>query len=179
MSLTPAWAPNLHPLLVHFPITLLIAAIMVDLTNLLMPTRPAVRETATLLYCIGSLLAMAAYFSGLDAAKAMLVSPATGIALTDHFTWADRTTWFFVFFASVRLAASYIWRPTNSWIMVGMFSLAVVGVGLLVLTADRGGRLVFYHGLGVATVPIYKERPWTLPDRSHIIPEIAPRKHGS
>ena len=60
MSLLPAWAPNLHPLLVHFPVSLLLGAAAVDMMSLLMPTRPAVRDAATLFYCAGALMAMAA-----------------------------------------------------------------------------------------------------------------------
>jgi uncharacterized membrane protein len=33
MNLVPDWAPNIHPLLVHFPIALLYAAIAVDLVG--------------------------------------------------------------------------------------------------------------------------------------------------
>ena len=33
MNLVPAWAPNIHPLLVHFPIALLYAAAAVDLVG--------------------------------------------------------------------------------------------------------------------------------------------------
>ena len=62
MSLIPAWAPNLHPLLVHFPVTLLLCAVAVDMASLIIPARPALRDTATLFYCAGALLAMAAYF---------------------------------------------------------------------------------------------------------------------
>ena len=32
MNLVPDWAPNIHPLLVHFPIALLCAAAAVDRT---------------------------------------------------------------------------------------------------------------------------------------------------
>ena len=165
MSLIPAWAPNLHPLLVHFPVTLLLCALVLDMASLLLPTRPALRNTATLFYCAGAFMAMATYFSGLHAAQAMTVSPEEGAAVTAHFTWADRTTWFFVFFASFRIAFSYIWRPTARWATVAAIVVALSGIGMLLMTADRGGRLVFHHGLGVATVPSSIGQPWTLPDR--------------
>lgn len=163
MSLIPAWAPNLHPLLVHFPVTLLLCAVAVDMASLIMPARPALRDTATVFYCAGALLAMAAYFSGLGAAQGMTVSPAASAALTAHFAWADRTTWFFVFFASLRIAFSYIWRPTASWAAVGVLLVALAGIGMLAMTAEHGGRLVFRHGLGVATVPSAGGQLWTTP----------------
>ena len=153
MSLIPNWAPNLHPLLVHFPISLLLVATVVDCVGAYRPSRASVRDTATWLYCGGALMAMAAYFSGLEAAQAMRVGPAESAAVTAHFTWADRTTWFFVIFASLRIAFSYIWRPPARWAAVVAFVVALGGVGLLLVTAEHGGRLVFHHGLGVATVP--------------------------
>ena len=175
MSFIPAWAPNLHPLLVHFPVTLLIGAVTVDLASLLMPTRPAVRNTATLFYCAGAFMAMAAYFSGLSGAQAMTMSLEQGAAVTAHFTWADRTTWFFVFFASLRMAFSFIWQPTARWAAAVAFVVALGGVGMLLVTAEHGGRLVFRHGLGVATVPS-SGQPWTMPDRLPAETEIvAPR----
>ena len=164
MPLIPDWAPSLHPLLVHFPIALLLTASAVDLCGVLWPARPTLRETATLFYCAGALMAMAAYFSGLSAAQALAVSPEAGAAVTAHFQWADRTTWFFVFLASLRMAISYIWRPTARWAAVLAFVVSLAGIGMLVVTAERGGRLVFHHGLGVATVPSGGDG-WTMPDR--------------
>ena len=34
-SFLPEWAPNIHPMLVHFPIVLFIIAVFLDLVNLL------------------------------------------------------------------------------------------------------------------------------------------------
>ena len=178
MSLIPAWAPNLHPLLVHFPVTLLVLAVAVDMTSLLMPARPALRDTATLFYCAGAFMAMAAYFSGLSAAQGTPVSPGESAAVTAHFTWANRTTWFFVFFASLRIAFSYIWQPTARWAAVVVFVAALAGIGMLVMTAEHGGRLVFRHGLGVATVPSSGGPLWTMPDHPSA-PEIAAPRQGT
>jgi len=121
-------------------------------------------------------MALAAYFSGLTAAQGTPVSPEESAAVTAHFTWADRTTWFFVFFASLRIALSYIWRPTARWAAVVVLVAALAGFGMLVKTADHGGQLVFRHGLGVATVPSSGPQLWTMPDRLPSAPEItAPR----
>ena len=161
----PDWAPNPHPFLVHFPIALLTAAAAVDLLSLLRPAHGATRDTATWLYCAGAFTAMAAYFSGLSAAGAVLVTPDAGLAVTAHFAWADRTTWFFVFFASLRLAMSYIWRTTARWALASSCALSLVGLLLLAATAMHGGRLVFQYGLGVEPVPA-AGAPWTLPGRA-------------
>ncbi|MDA1094538.1 MAG: hypothetical protein O3A25_14875 [Acidobacteria bacterium] len=166
MSLIPDWVPNLHPLLVHFPLTLLLVATLVDALGAWRPARASVRDTATWLYCSGAILAIVAYFSGLDAAQAMRVSTDGRAAIDAHFTWADRTTWFFVAFASFRMAMSYIWFCTTRWVAVVSVTVALAGVVMLTLTADNGGRLVFRHGLGVASVPAAGQH-WTIPGRSH------------
>ena len=160
----PDWAPNPHPFLVHFPIALLTAAAGVDLLSLLRPAHRATRDTATWLFCAGAFTAMAAYFSGLSAAAAVRVGPDAGFAVTAHFLWADRATWFFVFFASLRLAMSYVWGTTARWAIVLSCLLSLIGLGLLAGTALHGGRLVFRYGLGVDAVPA-SGSPWTMPGR--------------
>lgn len=161
----PDWAPNPHPFLVHFPIALLAAAAAADVLSLLRPARPAARDAATWLYCAGAFTAMAAYFSGLSAVAAVRVTPEADLAVTAHFAWADRTTWFFVFFASLRLAMSYIWRTTARWALGASCALSLVGLVLLAATALHGGRLVFRYGLGVESVPP-TGAPWTMPGRA-------------
>ena len=161
----PDWAPNPHPFLVHFPIALLTAAAAVDLLSLLRPAHGATRDTATWLFCAGAFTAMAAYFSGLSAAGAVRVTPEADLAVTTHFVWADRTTWFFVFFASLRLAMSYIWRTTARWALAASCALSLAGLVLLAATAMHGGRLVFQYGLGVESVPP-AGAPWTMPGRA-------------
>ena len=164
MSLIPDWAPNIHPLLVHFPLSLLLVATLVDGMGAYRPSRASVRDTATWLYCAGALMAMAAYFSGLEAAEAMRVGPDAAAAVNAHFTSADRTTWFFVAFASFRMAMSYIWYTTTRWVVVLSLFVALVGVVMLATAADHGGRLVFRHGLGVAPIPA-EGALWTIPGR--------------
>ena len=163
----PDWAPNPHPFLVHFPIALLAAAAAADVLSLLRPARPAARDAATWLYCAGAFTAMAAYFSGLSAAAAVRVTPEAGLAVTAHFAWADRTTWFFVFFASLRLAMSYIWGTTARWALAASCALSLVGLVLLAATALHGGRLVFRYGLGVESVAP-AGTPWTMPGRAPV-----------
>ena len=151
MPLVPAWAPNLHPLVVHFPIALLVAAGAVDLADLLLRGRAPVRNAATWLYIAGAATAIAAYFSGVGAARtAALSAPGAALAAT-HADWAFRATWLFAFFASVRLAMSYAVRPTRL-LVAGALVVALAGLGALVETVRHGSRLVFEQGVGVQPV---------------------------
>ena len=148
MSLTPDWLPNLHPIVVHFPIALLPAAALVDLLSLLRPRRNTLRDTATWLYLAGTAFAMLAYASGRSGADAMTLTPVIEPLVNAHENWAFRTTWFFAFFASLRLAVSYIF-PSRPVIRLMAFALAVGGLVMLAETAEHGAILVYQHGLGV------------------------------
>ena len=151
MSLTPDWAPNIHPIVVHFPIALLSAAVLVDLLGLFMRKSAAIRDTATWLYCAGAGVAILAYFTGSNGADAMRLPAQVSPLVTEHSDWAFRTTWFFAFFASARLAVSYI-LPPKPIVLASAFALAVGGLVMLVETAQHGAILVFQHGLGVQAI---------------------------
>lgn len=151
MSLTPEWAPNIHPIVVHFPIALLVSALVVDLIGLFMRRRSAVRDAATWLYCAGAATAIAAYLTGENGADAMLLPAEVTPLVSEHADWAFRTTWFFAFFASARLAVSYI-LPPKPLVLGAAFVVGLAGVGMLFETAERGALLVYQHGLGVAGI---------------------------
>ena len=74
MALLPSWTPNLHPLVVHFPIAVLTAAVVADLVDILMPRSTKVGVISTWLYTIGASLAVLAYFSGDAAARSVSMS---------------------------------------------------------------------------------------------------------
>ena len=151
MSLTPDWAPNAHPLVVHFPIALLSAALAVDLLGLLMRRRPALGQAATWLYCGGAATAILAYVSGERGADAMLLPAQVAPLVSEHADWAFRTTWLFTLLAAVRLAASYLLRPRPA-ILWTTFAAALAGAAMLFETAERGGLLVYRHGVGVQAI---------------------------
>ena len=151
MSLAPDWAPNIHPIVVHFPIALLVVAVAVDLVSLFFRQNISIRNTVSLLYCVGAAFGIVAYFTGESAADAMLLPAEVAPLVGEHHDWASRTTWFFVFFASVRLAVSFIFPP-KMWIQSVSFALALGGIFMLYETAEHGAVLVYRHGLGVQTI---------------------------
>jgi uncharacterized membrane protein len=159
VSITPEWAPNIHPLIVHFPIALLVSAALVDLASLLTRNRPGLRDAATLLYCAGAAAAIVAYFTGRNAETSLLLPAEVNPFVDEHEDWAFRTTWFFGFFASVRLAVSYIIRPKTIALPAGVFFLGLVGIFMLYETAEHGGELVFAHGVGVQKATEEEAKP--------------------
>ena len=151
MSLVPDWAPNAHPVLVHFPIALLAAAGAVDVADVVLRGRAAVRNTATWLYIAGATTAVAAYFSGVGAAETVALSADGAAVAANHADWAFRATWLFAFFASLRLAMSYALGPSR-WLPAASLVIAFVGLVALAQTVRYGSGLVFEHGAGVRVV---------------------------
>jgi uncharacterized membrane protein len=148
MSLVPGWAPNLHPVLVHFPLALLVTAAAVDLVGWLLRRNRRLRDAATLLYVIGTLTALGAYVSGREASQTVWLTGMAHAVVKDHSDWAYRVVWFFGIVTGLRLV---LLRRAPGPAMVALFVLAgVVGIDLLRETGDRGGQLVYQHRVGIA-----------------------------
>ena len=151
MNLVPGWAPNIHPLLVHFPIALLCAAIAVDLVGCAWWCNKPLRQAATLLYGLGTVGAIATYLSGRAASQSIWLPGMAQPILKEHWDWALRTIWFFSIVTVVRLV---LLRPSRrepaAALVVALALVGLVGIGLLLETGDRGGRLVYQHGVGTA-----------------------------
>ena len=84
MSLVPGWAPNLHPLIIHFPIALLFAAAMVDLVDALFERPAWLGVGATSLYLVGAAAAVVAYLTGRQAAATVFVPGMAHPIVEDH-----------------------------------------------------------------------------------------------
>lgn len=151
MSLLPDWAPNVHPLLVHFPIALLIAAVVLDVAGLALRRHTLLRHAATLLYVLGTGALVAAYVTGRAASQTIWLPGMAHAVVAEHWDWAFRTLWFF---GSVTVVRVVLLRPSRRdprpAIVAALALAGLVGIGLLVKTGDRGGRLVYQHGVGTA-----------------------------
>ena len=151
MNLVPDWAPNIHPLLVHFPIALLCAAAAVDVVGWAFRRNKPLRQVATLLYVLGTGGAIAAYVTGRAASQSIWLPGMAQAVLRQHWDWALRTVWFFGIVTVARLVFLRPSRRDPGHAIVAAFALVgLVGIGLLVETGDRGGRLVYQHGVGTA-----------------------------
>ena len=151
MNLTPDWAPNIHPLLVHFPIGLLLAAVATDVAGWMLRCNRWLRHVATLLYVVGTLTAVATYLTGRMAAQSVWLPGMAQAVVKEHWDWAFRTVWFFGVMTAARLVV--LWpRPRDPRrVVIAVFVVAgLVGVVLLGETGDRGARLVYQHGVGTA-----------------------------
>src|SRR5215213_10476126 len=124
MSLIPDWAPNIHPVLVHFPIALLVTAAALDLIACLLRRNRRLRDTATILYVIGTLAALAAYVTGRAASQTIWLPGMAHAVVSDHWDWAWRVVWFFGIVTTLRLVLLRSSRQTPAPALIVAFALA-------------------------------------------------------
>jgi uncharacterized membrane protein len=153
ISLIPSWAPNLHPLVIHFPIVLLTVASAIDVVDALFE-RPAWLSTAaTSLYVAAAAATAAAYLSGVQAAATVFIPGMAHPAVEDHRVWALLMVWYVVATAIVRVVARLAGFPRARLHRLALLAVGLIGVVLMQQTAERGGRLVYEHGVGVVAAP--------------------------
>src|SRR5699024_281036 len=97
MELIPEWAPNIHPMLVHFPIAILSIAILFDFISFFLPEKKKwwTFEATALLYGVGAAIAVVVYFTGRAAANSVFLPAEAQTVLTTHADWALWTVWFY------------------------------------------------------------------------------------
>ena len=147
--LLPAWAPNLHPIVVHFPIAWLTAALIVDLIALVLPRTAWAETIASVLYPMGAVSAWVTYLSGRQAAATVLTPGMAHALVLDHWNWALATTICFTGVAVVRLIFLYRRIHPSFRIRAALTAVALAGMLLLFQTSERGARLVYEFGVGV------------------------------
>jgi len=147
---------HIHPMIVHFPIVLLMVAALADLTTLLRGGDLAgsgffARLSAGALG-LAALGAVAAFLFGDIAYDAALSKGFPEAALETHEGLGTMTTVIIVALALVRLGA--LWRKfglagARGWLLT---TGSVAGVAVMILTAYHGGQLVYQLGVNVAMV---------------------------
>lgn len=146
----PEWMPNMHPMVVHFPIALIIIAFAVDVVGLFLRRIPMLPRMSTILYVLGALGALGSVISGESAAETVEVAGQASSILADHEDVGEIVMYYFLIYAVLRLALWWLSFRLAFWI-----PLAVIGaVGLIPLfqASSFGGRLVYEQGVGVAMV---------------------------
>lgn len=149
--------PNLHAAVLHLPVALLPVALLLDLACLVVRKKLWLDRSATLLYVLGTVSAGAAYLTGRSAAGDMWSLPAhVQTTLADHEDLALLTL--LAYCITTVLRSIVTWLGREDWkIKVGFFRLLALvassaSLVLLLLTADRGGMLVYRYGVGSTPV---------------------------
>ncbi|MFQ6609275.1 MAG: DUF2231 domain-containing protein [Fidelibacterota bacterium] len=153
MSL-PEYIPNIHPLLVHFPIVFFCMAVLLHVLKIIFDKDNRYSRLVFWGYFLTSILLVFTYLSGRNAADHVLIPDDALSAVSSH---ADKALYLMIF--SLILAGISGWMYYRKLFRLKILDIALAvmgigGLGLLVITADAGGRLVFAYGVGVKTTPV-------------------------
>jgi len=146
-SFLPEWAPNIHPMLVHFPIALFIIAVFLDPLSLLWK-KDWTRSSATALFILAALASMVTYLSGRQAIDSVSVPLNAELTASYHADWAIYTLLYFSAYAALRTFLFWKKMDNKSLIAIILFLAGLTGCALLAKTADLGGKLVYKYGVG-------------------------------
>lgn len=147
---------HIHPMIVHFPIVLLMIAVIADLFIMARGGDLAVREclplvsTATLV--LGAAAAATAVAFGELAADIATSAGFKSGPIEFHETLGLTTMWIFAVLAGVRLLTVWKGVPLSGRIGWTSALAGVAGLGVLIATAYFGGNLVY--DLGVNVLPV-------------------------
>jgi len=151
--------PNLHPAIVHLPLALLPAAILFDLTALVRPTWTWLERGGSLLLILAALGCAAAVLAGEQAEEGIGPQPQHIRDLLDeHEDFGKKSLLATSALAVARLLLSIRDRDRPRLTALFLRSLLLVAacgaLFLMAQAADRGGALVYRHGLAVERAPV-------------------------
>lgn len=146
-NLIPEWAPNIHPLLVHFPIAVLITASLADITNVVWP-KLRLGKWVLALFVFGVIALLVTYLSGKQAINSVDVPLKAELTASHHADWALRTLLFYSGYLLVRFAVYFSRLNNRRWIAVILLFAGLTGVGFIAKTADFGGKLIYKYQVG-------------------------------
>ena len=162
LSMVPSWTA-MHPLVVHFPIALLLVTPLLIVCSVMFPTqRTAFGLSALLLMGVGTLGAAVAVATGNAAGELADRSPQVARVLENHEELAESTRMVFalltVVFAAIVVAPLVRGRSWPSGVyavLIGVFLVVYSGGALLLVdTAHQGGRLVHQFGMHAPVAPL-------------------------
>lgn len=138
---------HLHPMIVHFPIALLMVGFLFDAISLF--SKKEIFSTAGLyLLILGTLGVVAAYFSGTFAGGGITETGSLKQALETHEGAAELALWLMVVTAVVRMALVAMKRYQGGYKYAAVI-LFFIGVLAIARTGYYGGDLVYRHAAGV------------------------------
>jgi len=156
--------PNLHPALVHFPIALTAVAFLFDVGVFIRGQWHSVERSAAALWVVAAAGAGVTYVAGRAAADgAGALSPAAEATLASHADAALATV-----SALAVLALFRVWltlrdggeaRVGREPLRAVVLLAALMVQGLVAVTADLGGALVYRHGVAVSSRPAHAMTP--------------------
>jgi uncharacterized membrane protein len=164
VSLGVSALPNLHPLVVHFPIALFVTAVICELLAYFRKSR-LLGNTALLTTCVATSGAIFAVITGLLAKSIVPASGEAQMALESHETLGYLVLASSLAFTALK-GASYLLKTDR--LLTAQLLVGFAGVVITFMAANEGGELVYRHGVGmnsygsnkhivVDTIPTIKE----------------------
>src|SRR5580704_4506604 len=162
-----AW--QLHPVVDHFSIALVIIAVAVDLVASLLPSRLWIRYTAVTLIVLGAIAVAGSNLTGgweADKVWDQVTGPAKDV-LKRHAQLGDILPWVIGGLALFRLGVQFLGflaglRPVY-------LVLAIIAVGAIIYQGHEGGELVYTYGIGTAVMPTEAATP----SSSMVVPPVS------
>ncbi|MDR9419377.1 DUF2231 domain-containing protein [Gracilimonas sp.] len=148
LFITPDWAPNIHPLLVHFPIALLVTAVLANFASLFIPDEWWDESKNTILYVTGAIFSGITYYSGTVAADSVFLPTEAQSVLSEHADWAQYLLWFFILYSILRIAFHRFDLFDKKAFKIIAFITVLPGLFMVFETAEYGGKMVFGYGAG-------------------------------
>ncbi|MBI3756267.1 MAG: DUF2231 domain-containing protein [Deltaproteobacteria bacterium] len=137
---------KVHPMIVHFPIALLIMSVFLDFLKLA-TKKDSFETSAFQVLILGVLGSIAAVIFGLLAEDAATKRPGIADAIETHETLAFITAAAFI----TLLVTRYLFTRKNNFSKARPYYLIVSTAGIVILltTAYYGGQLVYEYGAAV------------------------------
>ena len=148
-SIMPGLAniPNIHPLLVHFPIALLTVFFVVDLAGSVVKNSD-IRRTAGWFLYFGTLGALLAVAAGLQAASTVPHTSAVHDIMMQHRSYGITVASLSVLLSVWRFLVHGHFRALANIIYLGLAAITCI---IMMLGADLGGLMVFKYGVAGST----------------------------
>jgi len=148
----PDIIPNIHPMLVHFPIAFLIGSLGSAIIGKLIAKKTYASHWVSashILLWLGVISAVLTAIFGWQAYNSVNHDEAGHVAMKLHMTWAILSLVIALFagcFDLLRVKLS----QAMGWLFIGLLLLISILVGT---TAWLGAELVYRHGIGVISLP--------------------------
>lgn len=141
--------PNLHPLIIHFPIVLWFTGLLFSFIEFIFPAKWSITKAAYFLYGLAGLAAVVAWLTGRQAADTEFIPPEAQTVLSTHADSGLITMIVIIVMSAIFLILNRIDRWNEVRVFKGLNVLGSAAVAILIgYTADLGGQLVFTHGIG-------------------------------
>ena len=138
---------HIHPMIVHFPIALLIIGLLADAAGLFLK-KEFFSKAGFYLLILGTIGLIAAYISGNLAGEGVTEAGFLKQALETHEEAAELSVWLMAFAALVRIAFVAV-KKYSGVLKWSAFALFLIGVLSIARTGYYGGELVYKHAAGV------------------------------